>query len=104
MLYGSLFPHKATHVHLDPLGKSWTHHHITEVINSINSKGYFIQFNFGGHGDDGCKGGTERLIKIALCFFGAFFLVAIAQIRLRGHANLLYSILCHHVIYIYIYI
>lgn len=101
MLYVSLFPHKATHVHLGQLGKSWPHHHITVVMNSLNSKGYFIQFDFGGHRDDGCKGGIEQHIKIALCFFGAASLVAISQIRLRGHANLLYSILCHHVIYIY---
>lgn len=95
------FPHKATHVQLGPLGKSWTHHHITEVINSLNSKGYFMQLDFGGHRDDGCKGGTERHIKIVLCFFGASFLVAISQIILRGHVNLLFSILCHRVIYIY---
>lgn len=90
-----------TKPHLGPWGKSRTHRHITEVMSSLKSKGYFIQFDFGGHGDDGCRGGTKRRIKIALCFFGAFFLLAISQIRLGGHANLLYSILCHHVVYIY---
>lgn len=98
MLYVSLLPHKATHVHLGPLGKIWSHRRITEVINSLNSKGYFIQFDFGGHRNDGCKGGTERHVKFARWYSS---LLSVSQSRLRGHANLLYSILCHRVVYIY---
>lgn len=100
MLYVSpFFPHKATHIHLGSLGKSWTRHHNTEAINSLNSKGHFIPFIWfwGSRGQ-----WVQRWkMKIALCFPGYSFLVALSPIWLRGHANLLYSILCHHVIYIY---
>lgn len=49
----------------------------------------------------GAKVEQSDASKFARRFFGSSFSVAISQIRLGGHANLLYSILCHRVVYIY---